>query len=580
MRTLVFGSLLLPLLASSLHAQIRQFPYEAVVEGSEVYVRSGPGQKYYPTTKLAKGARVVVHRHDPGGWYMIEPPEGSFSWIRADDVEPVGGQRGNLKANNVVVRVGSNFGDTRDVWQRKLSIGSQVEILGEQTLQTENGPVRMYKIRPPKGEWRWISGQFLTPVDQMVRMQQDRDPFARPSNGKPPQVDPVPAEFASSSTQVGRPAMAAPSGPQLVERPVTRTYDHTAVSRSAPPPDELAADRARLQQLDEQFRSIVDRDISEWDFVGLEQGYRQLQQQVSLPAFSSQIDLRLAAVERYRRSKQEYDEFMALTTATSQRDAELAAQQMQILPVSQNTILSMPTPAVPEPSAQPAPEAVPPASLPPASTTPGAAPPSLPTMSLPASPQPQIPVATPHAPVLQQPHQPAPYHPQQPVMQPAAPPASVPPGHSTQGPSGLVPAPIDLDPGFEPVQQFAPQSVQPSPSQTPVSPVTPGSTPGGVIAPQQPASAPVPQESTTTTTMTMVGAGIVQRSAIAFEGTPRHVLIHPNGRILAYLEATGGVNLDQYVGQPLGIFGERAYRQDLQAETITVDSVMPVRLQP
>ena len=62
-------------------AQIKEFPYEATVVAEEAYIRSGAGESYYPTQKLPRETTVIVHRHDPGGWYMIDPPQGSFSWI-------------------------------------------------------------------------------------------------------------------------------------------------------------------------------------------------------------------------------------------------------------------------------------------------------------------------------------------------------------------------------------------------------------------------------------------------------------------------------------------------------------------
>ena len=59
------------------------FPYKAFVAADDVYVRSGPGENYYPTDKLKTGDQVEVYRHDPGGWLAIRPVPGSFSWVSA-----------------------------------------------------------------------------------------------------------------------------------------------------------------------------------------------------------------------------------------------------------------------------------------------------------------------------------------------------------------------------------------------------------------------------------------------------------------------------------------------------------------
>src|SRR5690349_18957580 len=123
--------ILLWLAAVSAPAADHKFPYEATIDVAEEYVRSGPGQKFYPTSKLRRGERVTVHRHDPGGWFMISPPEGSFSWIQADHVRHKHEGAGVLTQNNVIVRVGSQYNDERDWYQRELNKGDEVEILGE-----------------------------------------------------------------------------------------------------------------------------------------------------------------------------------------------------------------------------------------------------------------------------------------------------------------------------------------------------------------------------------------------------------------------------------------------------------------
>ena len=94
--------LLALLLASAAHpfGDSPDFPYQATVSSDNVLIRSGPGGRYYPTGRLASGDRVTVHRHDPGGWFMVSPPEGSFSWIAANGVE-ISGSNGTITAVSV-----------------------------------------------------------------------------------------------------------------------------------------------------------------------------------------------------------------------------------------------------------------------------------------------------------------------------------------------------------------------------------------------------------------------------------------------------------------------------------------------
>src|SRR5215469_4050399 len=113
-----------------------QFPYTAYVNAHDVYIRSGPGEKYYPVAKLDRGLQVEVYRHDPGGWYAIRPPTECFSWVAAEFVEPRQGNIGVVTGDRVVARVGSSFSDTRDVIQVRLDRGEEVEILEAQEVES------------------------------------------------------------------------------------------------------------------------------------------------------------------------------------------------------------------------------------------------------------------------------------------------------------------------------------------------------------------------------------------------------------------------------------------------------------
>ena len=62
----------------------QQFPYTGYINAADVYLRSGPGENYYPVSKLDRGQAVEIYRHDPGGWYAIRPTEKCFSWVSGD----------------------------------------------------------------------------------------------------------------------------------------------------------------------------------------------------------------------------------------------------------------------------------------------------------------------------------------------------------------------------------------------------------------------------------------------------------------------------------------------------------------
>ncbi|MEX0702757.1 MAG: SH3 domain-containing protein [Planctomycetales bacterium] len=422
-------------------ANAAEFPYRAAIEGNEVYVRSGPGKSYYPTSRLSTGDEVVVHRHDPGGWYMIAPPPGSFSWIRAEYVRQTGPTSGEVTANNVVVRVGSEFGDTRDVEQRHLNIGDSVEIVGEETVPGDGASIRMHKIKPPQGEWRWIAGQYAVPIDRDRKEERDRNPYVPPSNVRDRTPGPAPP--------------AAPGGGEgsLVIRELNRS-EQGAVVRTGPAPDRMQEDRDRLAAIDERFREMVSHDVREWDLDPLEKEYRHLRQAAAHPALANHVELRLEAVERYRQMREDYDDVVRLARETDRRDQELLSMRRPI----------------------------------------GGAAASAAAEERPVPP---------------------------PVDEPRARPAP------------------DADPFADPAPRVRREAHSPE---------------------------------------RFDGAGIVQRAAGAPPGAPAHALVAPNGRILAYLQAEPGIDLDRHVGHELGLYGERGYRSDLGTDLLRVRGLVPVRL--
>ena len=149
----------LPLLAQS-----PQFPYKAQVIKQNAYARSGPGFEYYPTDLLPPGQMVEVYRHDPGGWCAIRPPEGSFSWVLARQIEITPDGLGRAKEDQVPVVVGSRLKNLHDVVQVYLKQGELVELLEEQPPGRSEGKGLWYKIAPPSGEFRWIWSQDIAPL--------------------------------------------------------------------------------------------------------------------------------------------------------------------------------------------------------------------------------------------------------------------------------------------------------------------------------------------------------------------------------------------------------------------------------
>jgi hypothetical protein len=139
------------------------FPWEAEVTGTNVYVRSGAGANWYPTTKLNTGDHVVVIGEHLG-WYKIEPPAGSLSYIDMTSVDrKPGASTATVRQDGTYVRAGSqlpNIGQKSST-QLVLKKGATVTITGE-----ADG---FYRIAPPAGAGLYIARQFVRPVPPNLR---------------------------------------------------------------------------------------------------------------------------------------------------------------------------------------------------------------------------------------------------------------------------------------------------------------------------------------------------------------------------------------------------------------------------
>ncbi|MBM4077928.1 MAG: hypothetical protein FJ267_20050, partial [Planctomycetes bacterium] len=278
-------------------AQERQLPYDAIVETEGEYVRSGPGPTFYPTDRLKKGNKITVHRHDPGGWCMIAPPTGSFSWIRAEYIEKTGKDRGVLKKNNVVVHVGSNVNpDEYTTIQGNLSKGDAVEILGEKMFLFEGVSKQMYKITPIKKEWRWITRKAIVPADSLRD-----DPFStQPPARKPKPSGPVADRDELDPNSFAKPISTGPvpvrSGDDAIEeQPITRPAKKPSVKSDSPAKTEKSDSsefRSQLDEIDRDFRAMIQQDPSAWQLDDITKRYQELEDHVTQPAHSNILSLR------------------------------------------------------------------------------------------------------------------------------------------------------------------------------------------------------------------------------------------------------------------------------------------------
>ncbi len=208
------------------------FPWEGEVTASNVYVRSGAGSNWYPTTKLNNGDRVVV-LGEKFGWYQVAPVPGSFSYVDAAMVDrAAGAKKGTIKQDKVYIRAGSSLESRKNATQVVLNKGDTVEIQGE-----ADG---FLKIAPPSGAMLYISKQYVRPVDArlrsgMVEKHLSNQPRSLPPENKPADIPPSPMQpgNAVAGGEGGKPVPPQPGTNQPADEQPIKTAEATPTGAGA-----------------------------------------------------------------------------------------------------------------------------------------------------------------------------------------------------------------------------------------------------------------------------------------------------------------------------------------------------------
>ena len=322
--------------------EVPNTPYNFVgeIQGTSVYVRSGPSDSYYPTTKLSKGDRVTV-RGTKFNYLKIEPPAGSFSYVGKAYVERHGdGRKGrvNTAAN---VRTGSELNSMKTTVQTKLEPGSEVTIQGEQE--------EYFKIDPPPGAYLYVQKDFVIPRERVpaegeaiAQVPQDGGQARQPQQ-QPETAPPAPdgtgaagaiADAATESEQQpeatgqDRVATAAPGAGQTGGNAAAEegSAPSTRPNASQPATATASAD-ARFEQLEADFAAAGRQSVVEQPVDELLGRYQELVKEESLPESLKRVaDVRIAALNV---RKQTRDEFAAVRKTQEEMASRRKALQAE-----------------------------------------------------------------------------------------------------------------------------------------------------------------------------------------------------------------------------------------------------------
>jgi len=198
-----------------------KFSTSGVIISNAVFVRCGPGDNYYPTLKLDKGAKVKVvgAKFD---WLKVVPPEGSFCYVARLYVDRHGdGSVGRVNKDAINVRAGSALSALKIGILCELNQGEEVEILGEEQ--------EYFKIKPPTRAYLYINKKFVEP-------DPDAKPVVQVAKVEPQKIDP-PAIPAAPTDGGGTKLTDPPVKPETPANP-----DVAAGNPAPPPPDAVKPD--------------------------------------------------------------------------------------------------------------------------------------------------------------------------------------------------------------------------------------------------------------------------------------------------------------------------------------------------
>ena len=311
-----------------------KFQINGVINADSVYVRSGPGEGYYPTQELTKNAPITVVgiKFD---WLKILPPDGSFSYVGSVFVDRVGDSSiGKVNRNDVNIRAGSTVNAMKTTVQTRLNAGDEIEIIGKEQ--------EYLKIKPPAGAYLYVKKDFVTIAHPAVTST----PAPVNIQVSPPAQPIVPTVSAQSSSPA--PAAASPSAtsgtivtstPTTAPSPILTTSvptTHPSVASAGPatqpavavaPPsaDELFSkyESAFTEMSNEPLGSQpLDQMIADYQGIA---GSDQLSDELK-----SVVKIRIATLQARQDNKVKLVEMQRLQKLDAARQLALQAEQQEL----------------------------------------------------------------------------------------------------------------------------------------------------------------------------------------------------------------------------------------------------------
>jgi uncharacterized protein YgiM (DUF1202 family) len=284
-----------------------KYNFQGVINSPAVNVRSGPGDNYYPTSKIEKGQAVTVVgiRFD---WLKIKPPADSYSYVAKAYITRNGdGTSGTVDKPDLRVRAGSTLNEMKTTVQTTLQQGDKVTILGEKD--------EYYKIAPPANVYLYVNKGYVDPVkslepapDTVVKL----GPTTKPIEGG---VSETPDHLAKSTTK--------PS--DIVEKQPEVIVDATPTTKPA-----VDASQVAFEKLETDFTEMSKLPIDQQPLEPMIKGYDALTGSDLPESLKRTVDIRLATMKLRQQSKDEFVQLKKAQEEAAQRQVALKAEQQEL----------------------------------------------------------------------------------------------------------------------------------------------------------------------------------------------------------------------------------------------------------
>jgi uncharacterized protein YgiM (DUF1202 family) len=300
-----------------------KYQIDGLINADSVYVRSGPGEGYYPTQELTRNAPITVVgiKFD---WLKILPPANSFSYVGSVFVDRVGDSTvGKINRNDVNIRAGSTVNAMKTTVQTRLNAGDEVEILGKEQ--------EYLKIKPPAGAFLYVKKDFVTISHPTVAaapapsVQITTPQIASPKSN--PSVESTSTIVTAAPTTAPSTALAvaAPTtNPSVVASAAPATQPAVAI---APPPsaDELFA------KYETSFTEISKQPLDSQPLDQMIADYQSIAQSDQLSdELKSVVKIRIATLHGRQDNKIKLVEMQRLEKVAADRQLALQAEQQEL----------------------------------------------------------------------------------------------------------------------------------------------------------------------------------------------------------------------------------------------------------